>query len=385
MSTDYIDELERELRAASRRHVRLAMARVPRAPAGTAAFVLTLAICAAVAVPLLQARSRSTSGPATAQPHPQRPGVVRTCADTVSGQLAVGWHKQRHGTVIAGPVTWPYLLGSANRAAIDKSHFVEGLAVVQPGRAVTVSIPLYERHRLALDYTSVAPRKRFYLGQGVSSVTFKPCGGAPGETQFDGGFIVKGPQCAAVFIQPVGDKGIIERFLPFGRSCRAENHPPAPRRVERVLQGNGIGAAKFGGSPKTVVRQLTALLHRPPTDSKSYYPLRAPCQVDHEDDWPGLSVYFSHGHFVGYSYDQRAMRTSEPILATAKGLSLGETLKQGRRNYGAKFQVSRYQGGKWSVSTAHGRMDGYTSEGTNLNGDIITIAAGDLGCPVATP
>lgn len=62
---NFIDQLEHELRAASRRSVRLALARVPRAPAGVAIVVLAFAICAAVAVPLLQARPRV---PATRHP-----------------------------------------------------------------------------------------------------------------------------------------------------------------------------------------------------------------------------------------------------------------------------------------------------------------------------
>ncbi len=59
ITEDFIDQLERELSAASQRRVRLAAARVPRPPVAAAAAVLaTLVVCVAVALPLLQARSR---------------------------------------------------------------------------------------------------------------------------------------------------------------------------------------------------------------------------------------------------------------------------------------------------------------------------------------
>lgn len=60
--TSFIEALERELRAASRRRVRLALARVPRVLTGAAAVVVALAVCAAVAVPLLQTHARSSAG-----------------------------------------------------------------------------------------------------------------------------------------------------------------------------------------------------------------------------------------------------------------------------------------------------------------------------------
>lgn len=147
--------------------------------------------------------------------------VVVGCADTVSGTLARGWHSARSGTVVAGPIAWLYLRQSASRAAIRQSHFVEALAVVDPDPGVTVSIPASERGRLSLDYTSVAPRRRFALAQGARSVTFKPCPGPAGHTQFDGGFIVSRAQCAEVDIQPIGATKQMRRFIPLGQSCAA--------------------------------------------------------------------------------------------------------------------------------------------------------------------
>ncbi len=379
MSKDFTEQLEHELRAASARRVRLALARVPRAPAGIAPLVFAMAICAAVAIPLLQTRTRSPEQNAPPGGHRSAAGsVVRTCADTISGQLPARWHTQRHGTVIAGPITFANVL---ENGSVYPSHFFEGLAVVRPGRAVTVSIPPYERDRVALDYTSVAPRKRFYLSQGTRSVTFHPCPGPAGQTQFDGGFIVSRPQCAVINIQTAGDAGVIQGFLPFGRSCWAAMHPPPVLTAARVLKGDGIGQATFGEAPQAVARQLKALLGRAP--SRPYHSAGA-CQIDHEIDWPGLNLYFDSRRFAGYAYWEH--HGGEPVLATAGGLLIGDTVKAGRRLYGAnKFRVSAYQGGAWFVSTPSGRIEGFTSKITNPNGTIRSIEAGDVGCPAMAP
>jgi hypothetical protein len=79
---------------------------------------------------------------------------------------------------------------------------------------------------------------------------------------------------------------------------QVSSKPPPPLHTSRVLEGNGIGQATFGEHPQTVVRQLSALLRRPP--SKPYSAAGA-CSVDHEIDWPGLRAYFRHGRFVGYA------------------------------------------------------------------------------------
>lgn len=370
----FIDELDHELRKASRRRTRLALARVPRAPVGVATVILTLAICAAVAVPVLQARTHA-SGQSVGGGGARRaaPSVVRTCADTVSGRLPSDWHRQRHGTVITGPITWLYLLANGHQIG-RRFRYPEGLAVVNPGRAVTVTVPSSERGRLSLDYTSVDPSGPYH---GVSSVTFKPCPGRAGQTQFDGRFFVARPQCAELYIKPAHESTGVS-FVPFGRKCAAA--PPPPLLIKLVLDGNGIGPAKFGESPKTVARQLTAVLRRRP--SKPFRRASA-CKINGEIAWPGLEAYFHDGRFVGYAYFRRGRR--EPELATAKNLYLGDTLKTGRHIYGSKFHVSAAQGGSWWVETSTGRLEGFTSRVTNLNGKIVSIEAGDVGCPAMTP
>lgn len=395
-TNDFIDALEHELRQASRRRVRLALARLPRPPAGAATVILALAVCAAVAVPLLATHSLSTTrhpaargnghGPATNPSVPRR--VVVGCANTVSGQLGRNWRSGRAGTVVAGPLAWVYLRRNINPMAINRSHFIQALAVVNPGQRTTVTIPARERTRLSLDYTSVQPRSRFRVSQGASSVTFKPCPNPPqlevaGRfSQFAGGFIVSGPQCAEVDVKPAFNPRIIRRYLPLGRSCPGGGRTPPKQPVRRVLSGVGVGAARFGERPSTVMRRLDALLGQPP--SKPYY-ASADCNFDHAIEWSGLLTYFHRGRFVGYSYQPSRLTGFEPVLATLKGLRVGQTVRQARRLYGTAFGVSPVQGGSWVLSTPTGRLDGYTSDVTNLDGTIMTIEAGHVGCPAMTP
>jgi hypothetical protein len=69
--TDFIRDLENELRAASTRKVRLATARVPRLPATGVAVVLSAAVCVIVALSVLQGHGRrpdrSASGSSVTQ------------------------------------------------------------------------------------------------------------------------------------------------------------------------------------------------------------------------------------------------------------------------------------------------------------------------------
>ena len=104
-SNEFIDRLERELRAASRRRVRLELARVPRVPPGIGVLLVAAVIAAAVAVPVLAAHSGS---PAT-RPAPRGTvggSVVVGCGHAVSGRLPADWRSPRAGTLVTGPITW---------------------------------------------------------------------------------------------------------------------------------------------------------------------------------------------------------------------------------------------------------------------------------------
>lgn len=160
-------------------------------------------------------------------------GVVVGCASAVYGQLAAGWRSPRHGALVAGPIAWVIgFVGHQPSSAYAPSHGlapgVKALAVVNAGPGVTVSVPAGERNRLSLDYTDVQPRSpaggaAYRVSDGASA--FRPCArgqglvGPDGRTQFAGGFIVSGAQCAELDIQPVASTVRMRRYIPFGRSC----------------------------------------------------------------------------------------------------------------------------------------------------------------------
>lgn len=379
MSTnDFIDRLELELRAAGRRRVRLELARVPRVPAGTGVLVLAAVICVAVAVPLLAAHSRSSvsGNPPAGGGSP----LVIGCSHTVSGQLPAGWRSSRAGTVVTGPVAWLFLVHEkASQAQISRTGLVQALAVVDPGRDVTVSVPHSEAGSLSLDYTDISPRSHFRLSDGVSAVTFRPCPGPVGQTQFDGGFVLTRARCAALSVHVVGSDTSGLYLVPLGRSCPGSASGAADRRV---LTGDGVGPAAFGASSASVTRRLDGLLGRQPSRAVRG---RGNCGITHEVDWPGLETYFHRRRFVGYSYGSSRNEGIQPNLTTARGLQLGDTVKQGRRLYGSAFRVSPAQGGSWSVRTRRGRLDGFLSDITSPKGKVTTIEAGNVGCPALTP
>lgn len=155
--------------------------------------------------------------------------------------------------------------------------------------------------------------------------------------------------------------------------------------VRRVLAGDGIGDAAFGQIRAAVVLELVLLLRRAP--SRPYYALSglSPCGIDHAAKWPGLVVFFHHGHFVGYTYGLSRKVGRQPVLETTKGLRVGDTLSVGERLYESAFTISASQGGSWRATTRHGRIDGFASRLTNPKGKVVTIEAGDVGCPAMAP
>jgi hypothetical protein len=162
--------------------------------------------------------------------------------------------------------------------------------------------------------------------------------------------------------------------------------PSARPLVRDVLDGDGIGQARFGQPPGTVESELDALLGQP---TKPYYPASA-CNIDHAIEWPALIVFFFRSQFAGYTYGPPRV-AGRPVLATVRGLRVGDTLSYGQRLYGQAFHMAVEQGGVWSAATAHGQIDGFTS-GNPQNGTdvgprsvVLTIEAGKVGCPAMTP
>jgi hypothetical protein len=169
---------------------------------------------------------------------------------------------------------------------------------------------------------------------------------------------------------------------------------PASHKVRYVLAGNGLGAGIFGQSREDVIAALTPLLGRARSGYKRVPP---ECGVDHTITWPTLTAYFRNDRFVGYQYGEPGT-TAAPrapsrgtVLATTRGLTIGDKLARGRRLYGAALKISAAQGGSFTITTSSGRLSGYAWVGpkahsvlspTNL---VATVDAGDVGCPAVSP
>jgi hypothetical protein len=151
--------------------------------------------------------------------------------------------------------------------------------------------------------------------------------------------------------------------------------------VLTVLDGNGIDGASFGQARGAVTSRLDRLLGPP---ARPYSPSGA-CRVDHAIGWPGLHVLFHRGRFIGYSYSLADAPARAPVLATTAGLRYGDMLARGRQLYGPAFTWGEYQGGTWHVRTTQGLIAGFVSGLVSPRGHILTIEAGDVGCPAMSP
>jgi hypothetical protein len=170
--------------------------------------------------------------------------VTVGCAAAVYGGMGPDWRSPANGTLIAGPIAWPVLRqlatdsGGPRAASYAPRHglatSVKALVAVNAGTVVWVRIPASERMRLSLDYTYIQTGRNtsqgtyFRVADGASQVTFKACSLAQNPTgqpsQFAGGFIVAGAQCARIDIYTSAKSRPLVRQLPLGvpgRSCPA--------------------------------------------------------------------------------------------------------------------------------------------------------------------
>jgi hypothetical protein len=150
--------------------------------------------------------------------------------------MASGWRSPANGTLVAGPLAWPYLRNIATDSGAPFPHpasyapyhglapSVKALVLVNAGTTVRVSIPANERTRLSLDYTYIQTLRPVNNGSympvtdGASQVTFRACAPGPGvgPTQFAGGIIVAGAQCARINIYTSANNRPLVRQIPFG-------------------------------------------------------------------------------------------------------------------------------------------------------------------------
>jgi hypothetical protein len=135
-----------------------------------------------------------------------------------------------------------------------------------------------------------------------------------------------------------------------------------------LLSSAGIGPATLGGRFSVTLVRLGYLLgvwgHRVN---------RGGCGVEWTERMlDGLDLFTGRGLFLGYEYRGR-------FLATVRGLRVGDPVSRGRQMYGAAFKVSAAQGGSWSAAGLRGYLT------TPQNGRIMTIDAGNVGCPAVSP
>jgi hypothetical protein len=109
----YLDELERELRLAADRPVRLAVARAPRPPAGVLAGTFAAAACVLVAVVLLQVHGAKQGSPSPSTP-PAVPGApaVPAGARALVRELGVFRRPQAATDRIDAPIPHLFVLES---------------------------------------------------------------------------------------------------------------------------------------------------------------------------------------------------------------------------------------------------------------------------------
>jgi hypothetical protein len=124
-----------------------------------------------------------------------------------------------------------------------------------------------------------------------------------------------------------------------------------PNDIRRLLAGDGIGNVAFGQPRSTVVRRLERLLGTP------HETIPGICGFGRSTDWIGLNVdsntvpsaeltlQFKQSRFVGYTYNTNKMGPSRRphgvLLATARGLMLGDTVARARHLYGRAFIQTR--------------------------------------------
>lgn len=208
-------------------------------------------------------------------------------------------------------------------------------------------------------------------------------------------------QCPAclhpVAIQWLSGHGTI--LASFGHTAGNIPAPPFVKggrgaRVLGVLNAHGIGQAQLGQPSESAIAALNSLLGPAAQTNASI----GGCGVDHESVWTSpavdapLTIYQHQGRFVGYQYGAPAFeigRQTGPgaTLRTALGLTIGNTIGDARRLYGATVTTRVSHGvGSWQAMTRTGSIRGsvlptrYPLRSVNAQNPIITIQAGDTSC-----
>jgi hypothetical protein len=202
--------------------------------------LLVFALVGAVGSSLFACGNDSTKPVGGGRPRAPEAETLRGCRTAVYGDIDP---KARREATVAGPLE---LLAASDASrparAFEPAGVAKVLAVLRAGETVTLSVPESERGRLSLlyDLSGPGPRRPPRLSDGVSAVRFKACAkgivagtrvkGAS-ESQFNGGFFVRGAHCAPIEVWVEGREGPLRRQLPFGtggRPCPADRGSRTP-------------------------------------------------------------------------------------------------------------------------------------------------------------
>ncbi len=151
--------------------------------------------------------------------------TLRGCRTAVYGDVDP---RARREATVAGPLE---LLAGSQLHRLEPDGVAKVLAVLRAGETVTLAVPESERRRLSLlyDLSGPGPRRPLRLSDGVSAVRFSACARGivagtrvkdAAESQFNGGFFVRGAHCAPIEVWVEGREEPLRRWLPFGTGAR---------------------------------------------------------------------------------------------------------------------------------------------------------------------
>jgi hypothetical protein len=193
--------------------------------------VRSLAAVGALAVALALSACDRESSPSAAghspPPQPPQAETIRACRTAVYGTLAPAVRKH---AVTVGPLS--LLVADGGRPAeFEPSGIAKVLVLLRTGATATVVVPKDERRRASLLYEfSAGPDRPLRFSDGTASVLFKACTRSqewgnrpypdPRETQFNGGFFVRGAHCATLEVWIDGRAEPARLRLGFGMGGR---------------------------------------------------------------------------------------------------------------------------------------------------------------------
>jgi hypothetical protein len=204
----------------------------------------------------------------------------------------------------------------------------------------------------------------------------------------------------AAFAMPILATVAVASGSDLAHAARSPCVPTAQKRCELdVLSPDGIASLKFGASMPTARRVMDALLHQGGLPTQRSGSCAVHSEVTWEDQWtanaqPSLTLYFGHRGLVGYQVGAPQEPRHPPggwMLATVRGLQVGDILTAARRIYHSSIKLSASQGGTWRIRSTDGRLDGFAWGGARRHTDVgwtslvASIDAGDVGCPAVGP